>query len=188
MTEGTGNLFFTSSRSRAALSGTGPIDYSSTTGVIGFITGADGQVLAMSGSDIVWKNPDASPDLVTSVHGRTGAVIGQIGDYTTTQVTEGTNLYFTDARAQNALSGNLLLLASDISSLSGTVAAINTNLGNLGASFATLSGIVSVLGGDVMNLSGSLATLSGTVSTINTNLSILSSGLVATNIDVATLS
>ena len=41
---------------------------------------------------------------VTSVFGRTGAVVATSGDYTTTQVTEGTNLYFTDARARAALS------------------------------------------------------------------------------------
>jgi hypothetical protein len=41
---------------------------------------------------------------VTSVFGRTGAVVAQSGDYTTTQVTEGTNLYFTDARSRAAIS------------------------------------------------------------------------------------
>jgi hypothetical protein len=41
---------------------------------------------------------------VTSVFGRTGAVVAASGDYTTTQVTEGTNLYFTDARSRAALS------------------------------------------------------------------------------------
>jgi hypothetical protein len=41
---------------------------------------------------------------VTSVFGRTGAVVATSGDYTTTQVTEGTNLYFTDARARAAIS------------------------------------------------------------------------------------
>ena len=35
---------------------------------------------------------------VTSVFGRTGAVVAASGDYTTTQVTEGTNLYYTEAR------------------------------------------------------------------------------------------
>ena len=38
-------------------------------------------------------------DLVSSVFGRTGSVTAQSGDYTTTQVTEGTNLYYTSARA-----------------------------------------------------------------------------------------
>jgi hypothetical protein len=188
MTEGTGNLFFTTSRGRVSLSGTGPIDYDSGSGVIGFITGNDGQILAMSGSQIVWKNPDMAANLVTSVFGRTGAVIAQGGDYTTSEVTEGTNLYFTDARAQNALSGTLLVFSSDIASLSGTINAINTNLTNLSGNFATLSGIVSILGGDLMSLSGNLSSLSGTVNTINTNISNLTtevntlSGQVSTNI------
>lgn len=40
---------------------------------------------------------------VTSVFGRTGAVVAASGDYTTSQVTEGTNLYYTDARARAAI-------------------------------------------------------------------------------------
>ena len=44
---------------------------------------------------------------VSSVFGRTGAVIAQSGDYSTTLVTEGTNLYFTDARARSALSESI---------------------------------------------------------------------------------
>jgi hypothetical protein len=40
---------------------------------------------------------------VSSVFGRTGAVVAANGDYTTSQVTEGTNLYYTDARARAAI-------------------------------------------------------------------------------------
>jgi len=40
------------------------------------------------------------PSTVSSVFGRTGAVVATIGDYTTTQITEGTNLYYTDTRAR----------------------------------------------------------------------------------------
>ncbi len=40
---------------------------------------------------------------VDSVFGRTGVVVAASGDYTTTQVTEGTNLYHTDARARSAV-------------------------------------------------------------------------------------
>jgi hypothetical protein len=40
---------------------------------------------------------------VSSVFGRTGAVVAASGDYTTSQVTEGTNLYYTDARARAAI-------------------------------------------------------------------------------------
>jgi predicted heme/steroid binding protein len=49
-----------------------------------------------------WTDYDTAP--VTSVFGRTGAVIAQSGDYSTTLVTEGTNLYFTDSRARSAIS------------------------------------------------------------------------------------
>lgn len=42
---------------------------------------------------------------VSSVFGRTGAVTAQSGDYTTTQVTEGTNLYYTQSRFDTAFSG-----------------------------------------------------------------------------------
>lgn len=41
---------------------------------------------------------------VTSVFSRTGVVVAQSGDYNTSQVTENTNLYFTNARAQAAIS------------------------------------------------------------------------------------
>jgi hypothetical protein len=41
---------------------------------------------------------------VTSVFTRTGAVVATSGDYTTAQVTESGNLYFTNARAQAAIS------------------------------------------------------------------------------------
>lgn len=42
---------------------------------------------------------------VDSVFGRTGNVTAQSGDYNTSQVTENTNLYFTDERAQDAVGG-----------------------------------------------------------------------------------
>jgi hypothetical protein len=41
---------------------------------------------------------------VTSVFGRTGDVIAVSGDYNTSQVTENTNLYFTNARSRSAIS------------------------------------------------------------------------------------
>ncbi len=127
----------------------------------------------MSGSQIVWKDPGAASNLVPSVFGRIGNISAQAGDYTTDLVTEGNNLYFTDVRAQNALSGVLFSLSSDISSISGTALAINTNLTNLSTSFNTLSGIVSVLGSNMDLLMNSVDSLSGSVNTINTNLASL---------------
>jgi hypothetical protein len=67
----------------------------------------------VAGDDITIDNTDplnpiisATPtaSAVTSIFGRTGNVVAVSGDYTTTLVTEGTNLYFTDARARSALS------------------------------------------------------------------------------------
>jgi hypothetical protein len=71
------------------------------------VTGTTTKTLTLNqqdGGTIVtsWTDYDTAP--VTSVFGRTGAVVAQSGDYSTTLVTEGTNLYFTDARARAAIS------------------------------------------------------------------------------------
>ena len=76
ISEGT-NLYYTDSRARAAISVTGSGSYNSTTGVI-TVTGG-----------------------VTSVNTLTGAVT-----LTTTNIAEGTNLYYTDARVLAYLGAN----------------------------------------------------------------------------------
>lgn len=63
------------------------------------LTQQDGGTITAS-----WSDFDTAP--VTSVFGRTGAVIAQNGDYTTSQVTEGTNLYYTDSRSRLAISSS----------------------------------------------------------------------------------
>lgn len=64
---------------------------------------SNGQVLKYNGT--AWVN-GADNNAVTSVFGRTGAITAQSGDYNTLQVTENTNLYFTDQRARYAISGD----------------------------------------------------------------------------------
>jgi predicted heme/steroid binding protein len=71
------------------------------------VTGTTTKTLTLNQQDggtitATWSDYDTAP--VTSVFGRVGAIIAQSGDYTTTLVTEGTNLYFTDARARQAIS------------------------------------------------------------------------------------
>ncbi len=62
----------------------------------------------MSGGVPTWTNPASVTASVGSVFGRTGSILAQSGDYNTMFVTEsGSNLYFTDIRAQNALSGTV---------------------------------------------------------------------------------
>ena len=80
-----GNLYYTDARARASISATGDINYDSNTGVISYTT-------------------PATP--VTSVNTQTGDVV-----LTTSDIAEGTNEYYTDARVQTKLgsvSGNIL--------------------------------------------------------------------------------
>jgi hypothetical protein len=57
----------------------------------------DGGVITAS-----WTDFDTAP--VSSVFGRAGTVVATSGDYTTAQVTESGNLYYTDARARASIS------------------------------------------------------------------------------------
>ena len=71
------------------------------------VTGTTTKTLTLNQQDggtitTSWTDYDTAP--VTSVFGRTGAVVAQSGDYSTSLVTEGTNLYYTDARARAAIS------------------------------------------------------------------------------------
>ena len=50
--------------------------------------GANGEVLSMSGGLPVWLTPAAVSVPVTTVFGRTGSIIGQAGDYTTSLIAE----------------------------------------------------------------------------------------------------
>jgi hypothetical protein len=91
--EGT-NLYFTNVRTIASTltgytSGAGTI--ASTDTILSAIQKLNGNIGALTTG-------------VSSVFGRTGAVVATSGDYTTTQVTEGTNLYYTDVRARASLS------------------------------------------------------------------------------------
>ena len=67
--------------------------------------GLAGQVLVKASNtdyDTTWIN---NSGIINSVFGRIGAVVGNYGDYNSAQVTQGaTNLYFTNALAQAAIS------------------------------------------------------------------------------------
>lgn len=72
------------------------------------VTGTTTKTLTLTqqdGGTITASWTDINTDAVTSVFGRTGAIVAVSGDYNTDLVTEGsTNLYFTDARARAAIS------------------------------------------------------------------------------------
>jgi hypothetical protein len=65
------------------------------------VTGTTTKTLTLTqqdGGTITASWTDDNTDAVTSVFGRTGAVVATSGDYNTSQVTENTNLYYTEAR------------------------------------------------------------------------------------------
>jgi len=101
---------------------------------------------------------------VTSVFGRTGAVVAASGDYTTTQVTEGTNLYYTDARSRAALSFTAGSGAYNSTTGVITIPTDNNQIAN-GAGYITssaLSGYLPLTGGTLTGgLNGTTATFSG---------------------------
>lgn len=70
------------------------------------VTGTTTKTLTLTQQDagtITASWTDDNTDAVTSVFGRTGAVVALSGDYNTSQVTESGNLYYTDARARAAI-------------------------------------------------------------------------------------
>lgn len=78
--------------------------------------GSAGQVLLKASNtdyDTYWGAGGGGGGLVNSVFGRINAVVATLGDYNSLQITEGiTNLYFTNARAQAALSVSAPLVYS----------------------------------------------------------------------------
>jgi hypothetical protein len=88
------NLYYTNARTIASsltgyVSGAGTISASDT--ILTAIQKLNGNIGSLTTG-------------VSSVFGRTGAVVAATGDYTTSQVTEASNLYFTNLRAQSAIS------------------------------------------------------------------------------------
>lgn len=140
------NQYFTTARARAAISASGDISYNATTGVISF-------------------SATAAP--VTSVAGRTGAVT-----LTSTDVAEGTRLYFTDARARAAISvtgngsynsatGVITINSTSIpvTSVAGKTGAVTLAIGDISGLQSALDGKFSASGG---TLGGSLS-VSGSI-------------------------
>jgi hypothetical protein len=71
------------------------------------VTGTNTKTLTLNqqdGGTITASWTDINTDAVASVFGRTGTVVAVSGDYTTAQVTESGNLYYTDERARAAIS------------------------------------------------------------------------------------
>ena len=149
------NLFFTNARAIAStltgyVSGAGTV--ASTDTILQAIQKLNGNIGALVTG-------------VSSIFGRTGAVIATAGDYTSAQITEVTNLFFTNARAiASTLTGYV--------SGAGTIAATDT----------ILQAIQKLNGNDATNanLTGDVTSV-GNATTYNNNLPVskLNSGTAA---------
>ncbi|MGB9774825.1 MAG: hypothetical protein ACPL4I_12575, partial [Bacteroidota bacterium] len=150
---GTITVSGTGSSSIAGSLGIGTTSPGAKLDVVGNIRIADGtqgagKVLTSDANGLGrWEDVPSAP--VTSVFGRTGAVTAQSGDYTTSLVPEGTNLYFTDARAQAAITGGASTIVT--SNLTANRALLSDASGKVGASTVTstelgyLSGVTSAI-------------------------------------------
>ena len=119
------------------------------------VTGTTTKTLTLNQQDggtitASWTDVDAAP--VTSVFGRIGAITAQSGDYTTTLVTEGTNLYFTNARAIASTLTGYISGAGTITSSDTILTAIQKLNGNTNALssvyFPLIGGTITGTGGN----------------------------------------
>ena len=131
LSEGT-NEYFTTARARSSISATGDIAYNSSTGVISFTA-------------------TASP--VTSVNTLTGDVV-----LTTANISENTNLYYTDVRANSAIDARVTQAFVD--ALNVTAAGVQDNSVALGTDTTGdyVSSLVAGTGVTLTNNSGETAT------------------------------
>lgn len=120
------------------------------------VTGTTTKTLTLTqqdGGTITASWTDINTDAVTSVFGRTGAVVAQSGDYTTAQVTESGNLYYLDSRARAALS--FTAGSGAYNSTTGVITIpTNTNQLTNGAAFITLTSLSAGSGISYNNTTG----------------------------------
>jgi hypothetical protein len=143
-------------RTGAITAQTGDYTVSQITGAQGTITltttGTSGAA-TLIGNTLNIPQYSGGSGAVSSVFGRTGAVVATSGDYNTSQVTENTNLYFTNARAIASTLTGYASTTGAISSADSILTAIEKLNGNQAA---LVTGVSSVFGrtGAVVATSG----------------------------------
>ena len=125
VSEGTSNLYFTNARARTALSATGSLSYNSTTGVFSYTQG-NTDTVAEGASNLYFTTARARSSISTSGSLSYSSATGVISytaptslpasdvyswakaqnkpSYSSNEITENTNLYYTDLRARFAIS------------------------------------------------------------------------------------
>ena len=133
-TPSTLNLYFSNARARAAISASGALAYNSTTGALTFTQG----------------NTDTVAEGTTNQYYTAGRFDFRLSQLNTNNLTEGTNLYFTNARARAAISGTGDIgydSSTGVISFTDAVTLTNTvTLSNKTAGVATTSSTAASLG------------------------------------------
>ena len=103
LTEGSSNLYFTDERARNAVSASGSLNYNSSTGVVSFTERTDSEVrgLVSASGDLSYNSTTGEFSVTTY---KSTDFDTDFGNKSTSALSEGTNLYYTDARARAAIS------------------------------------------------------------------------------------
>ena len=106
LTEGSSNLYHTTGRARSSISVSGDLAYNSTTGVISFSQAA-APVLSVNGNtgSVSLQTNDIA-EHADNLYYTTARFDSDFGDNSTSDLSEGTNLYHTTARARGAISAS----------------------------------------------------------------------------------
>jgi len=131
------------------------------------VTGTTTKTLTLTQQDagtITASWTDDNTDAVTSVFGRTGAVIATSGDYTTTLVTEGTNLYYTDVRvsANSDVAANTAARHNAVTLGTANGLSLSTQALSLGLSSSSTNGALSSTDWSTFNAKQNAITLTTT--------------------------
>jgi hypothetical protein len=104
LSEGSTNLYHTTGRARGAISASGDLAYNSTTGVISFSQAA-APVLSVNGNtgSVSLQTNDIT-EHADNLYYTTARFDSDFGDNSTSDLSEGSNLYHTTARARGAIS------------------------------------------------------------------------------------
>ena len=106
LSEGSSNLYHTTGRARGAISASGDLAYNSTTGVISFSQAA-APVLSVNGNvgSVSLQTNDIT-EHADNLYYTTARFDSDFGDNSTSDLSEGTNLYHTTGRARSAISAS----------------------------------------------------------------------------------
>jgi hypothetical protein len=185
ITEGSTNLYFTNARARAAVSASGSLSYSSSTGVFSYSTpNSDG--ISEGSTNLYFTNARARAAVSASGSLSYNSSTG-VFSYTTPStsgISEGTNLYYTDARARAAV-GVAGSFGAPLSYISANGAFQHLNSGVSAGTFGTASVVPQI----TVNASGHVTSVSCTsISIASSAVSGLAASATTNALDASNIS